>query len=624
MTTAKGYNGKVLFVDLASCSIKEESLPEKVYRDFIGGQGLGVRILYERMRPRADPLGSDNMLGFVVGPLTGTGIHGARYQLVGKSPLTGGWGDANSGGSLGAELKASGYDGVFFSGMSPKPVYLFLNDGRAELKDASHLWGKDTIETEEIIRDELGDKRIKVACIGPGGEAKSLLAAVMHEGGAAARSGLAAVMGSKRLKALAIRGTKKVLLANPERFATLRRDYLKSVKETQHPKAKVYKTWGTCGFTSSTCIAGDIPIKNWSLYGEEGFPSHAKISGDEVTKYQTKRHACLGCPLGCKGWFRIKTKSYGVIESAKPEYETLAMLGSDCLIDDLEAIAKANDLCNRYGLDTIGVGATIAFAMECYERGVITNKDTSGVELTWGNGAAMVAMVGKMARREGFGAVLADGNKFAAERIGKGSEKWAIHIGGQDIPAHDPRVTLGFGWGYVCDATPGRHTSSLVKQNHDGGISFVTSPELRLLKLDSLDLEANALIYATCSDLDRFWTSAGLCLFALVPETLPLVEAISAVTGWDFTLAEGLKAGRRIATLRQAFNIREGVNTSEWHLPERLAATPATGPTKGRKVDFKAMKAKGYAALGCDAKTGKPLESTLQELGLKELAGHLP
>ncbi len=620
---AKGYNGKVLFVDLTSGSIKEESLPEKTYRDFIGGQGLGARILYERMKPKVDPLGPDNILGFLVGPLTGTGIHGARYQMVGKSPLTGGWGDANSGGSLAAELKAAGYDGVFFTGISPKPVYLFLNDGKAELKDASHLWGKDTVETEEGIRGELGDKRIKVACIGPAGEAKSLLAAVMHEYCAAARSGLPAVMGSKRLKAFATRGTKKVPIADPGRFAALRRDYLKSVKETEHPWAKMLKTWGTCSFTSPLMGMGDVPIKNWTLYGEEGFPNHGKINGDDafIAKYQTKKHACLGCPLGCKGWFRIKTKSYGVVEGAKPEYETLANFGSNCLNDDLEAIAKANDLCNRYGLDTIGVGAGIAFAMECYERGVITKQDTDGIELTWGNAAAIVAMVEKIARRQGFGAVLADGTKLAADRIGKGSEKWAMHMGGQDVPAHDPRVSTGYTWGYVCDATPARHTSSQVKDGLDKGV--LTSPKLDLPKPDILDMEANAPLYATCSDVGRLWTSAGLCIFGLYPETLPLAEVMSAVTGWDFTLAEGLKAGRRIQTLRQAFNIREGINTSEWRLPERLAAVPSTGPIKGRKVDFNAMKANGYRALGWDAETGKPLESTLKELGLKELVGQL-
>lgn len=624
MTMAKGYNGKVLFVDLTSGSIKEESLPEKTYRDFIGGQGLGARILYERMRPKADPLGPDNMLGFLVGPLTGTGIHGAKFQVVAKSPLTGGWGDSNCGGSFGVELKAAGYDGVFFSGISPKPVYLFLHDGKAELKDASHLWGKDTTETEQIIRDELGDKRVKVACIGPAGEAKSLLACIRHEGGAAGRSGMGAVMGSKRLKALATRGTKKVPIADPERFDALRKDYLKSVKVTEHPWAITFRKWGTCGFTSASLIDADAPIKNWRLFGEEGLPNHGKISDDEVTKHQTKKHACLGCPLGCKGWYRIKTTSYGVIESSKPEYETLAMLGSDCLIDDLEAIARANDLCNHYGIDTISTGSVVGFAMECYQRGVITKADTDGIELTWGNGAAMVAIVEKIARREGFGAVLADGSKLAAERIGKGSERWAIHIGGQDVPAHDPRVSIGYCWGYVCDPTPARHTSAQVMHTHlDGGVPFPTSAELQLPKFDPLDMAANAPVYATCSDLDRLWTSAGLCIFGLSPETLPLAEVMSAVTGWDFTLAEGLKAGRRIQTLRQAFNIREGVNTSQWRLPERLAVAQDAGPYEGRELDFDAMKANGYRALGWDAETGRPLESTLRGLGLKELVGQL-
>ena len=622
---AKGYNMKVLFGDLTSGSIKEESLPEKVYRDFIGGQGLGVRILYERIKPKADPLGPDNILGFVVGPLTGTGIHGARYQVVAKSPLTGGWGDANCGGSLAAELKAAGYDGVFFSGISPTPVYLFLNDGKAELKDASHLWGKDTVEAEESIRDELGDKQVKVACIGPGGEAKSLLATIMHDRCAAGRSGLGAVMGSKRLKAFVVKGTKKVPLADPERFASLRRNYLKSVKKTEHPVAVVFRDRGTSGFTSHLIVIGDAPVKNWTLFGEEGFPSHSKIDGDEVIKYQVKKHTCVGCPIGCKGWVRVEKGPYAISEGAKIEYETLTMLGSNCLIDDLEALNKANELCNRYGLDTIGVGATIAFAMECYERGVITKEDTDGIELIWGNADAMIAMVEKIARREGFGVVLADGSKRAAERIGKGSEQWAIHIGGQDIPAHDPRVSLGMARGYVCDPAPARHTCSMFMHLHlDARVPFVVSSELNLPELDPLDVEANAPIYAICSDLDRLWTSAGLCIFGLVPETLPLVEVISAVTGWDFTLAEGLKAGRRIQTLRQAFNIREGVDTSEWRLPERLVSVPATGPIEGVKVDFRAMKEKGYEALGWDAKTGKPLESTLQELGLKELVGHLP
>ncbi len=620
----KGYNGKVLFVDLTSGSIKEESLPEKVYRDFIGGQGLGVRILYERMKPKADPLGPDNMLGFLVGPLTGTGIHGTRFQVVAKSPVTGGWGDANSGGSLAGELKAAGYDAVFFSGISPKPVYLFLKDGKAELKDASHLWGKDTIDTEESIQNELGDKRVGVSCIGPAGEAKSLMACLRHNGCAAGRSGLGAVMGSKRLKAFAVRGTKPVSIADPERFATLRRDYLKSVRDSEHSWVTNFRDYGTCGITSDAIVDGDGPVKNWSLYGEKAFPTHAKIDGVEVIKYQTRKHACTGCPLGCKGWVTMGKGAYAVKDSSKLEYETLTMIGSNCMVDDLEAISKANDICNRLGIDTISTGASIAFAMECYERGVITKEDTDGIELEWGSGKALVAMTEKIGRREGFGAVLADGSKPAAERIGKGSMEWSMHVGGQDVPAHDPRVSYGFGWTYICDPTPARHTSAIFKTAHDGRAEVSITSKLNLPKPDKLDAEANAPIYAICSDLDRLWTSVGLCIFGVVPETLPLAEVVSAVTGWDFTIAEGLKTGRRIQTLRQAFNFREGVRPSEWRLPKRLAAVVSQGPFAGRKVHFEAMKEKGYEALGWDGKTGRPLESTLKELKLKELVGALP
>ncbi len=612
-----GYNGKILFVNLTSGSIKEESPPEKVYREFIGGQGLGTRILYERMKPNIDPMGPDNMLGFVTGPLTGTGIHGARFQTVTKSPVTGGWGDANSGGSFAPEFKAAGYDGVFFSGISAKPVYLFLHDGKAEIKDASHLWGKDTIETEEGIRKELGDERVKVACIGPAGEKQALMACIRHEGSSAGRSGVGAVMGSKRLKAFVVRGTQKVPLADPEGFAALRKEYLQSVKETEHPFAMMFKKWGTCSFLSPCVEGADSPMKNWSLYGEENFPTHGQISTDSVIQYQYKKHACLDCPLACKGWLRIEGK-YGVVECSKVEYETLSMMGPNCMIDQLDAICKANDLCNRLGLDTIGTGSVIGFAMECYEKGAITKEDTGGIELTWGNGDALVTMTEKIGRREGFGDILADGSKRAAERIGKGSEAWAIHVGGQDMPAHDPRVSLGYGWGYATDPTPARHTATQVK---DGLMHGVPSSPMgfKIAEVDPLDVAGDAPEYAKCSGADKLWTSAGLCIFGLYPETMPLAEAISAATGWDFTLDEGIKAGQRIQTLRQAFNIREGVDTVAWKLPKRLTVPQNSGPNKGRKIDLAAMKEKGYEALGWDTKTGKPLDSTLERLGLKEL-----
>jgi len=619
----KGYMGKVLFVDLTSGIIKEKILPEKLYRDFIGGQGLGVRVLYEYMKPKADAFGLDNIIGFTTGLLTGAGFHGGRLQVVGKSPITGGWGDSNVGGTFGVSLKATGYDGVFFSGISPKPVYLFLNDGKAEIRDAGHVWGKDTIETESIIKEDLDDGKARVVCIGPAGEAKSLSAALMHEGCAAARSGLASVLGAKRLKAFAVRGTKKVQVADINRVAKLRKDYLKDVKNSKHVCVDLFKNWGTCSFFGDYLRMGDSPIKNWTLFGEEGFPNWAKLHGDAITQYQSEKHGCLGCPLGCKGWLTVEKGPFAVNKASKIEYETLGMLGSNLLIDDTEALIKANDLCNRYGIDTCTVGSVIGFAMECYERGVLTKKDTDGIELTWGNTVAMLSMVEKIGKREGFGAVLADGSKVAADCIGNGSEKWAIHVGGQDLPAHDPRTSVGHAWGYVCDPTPGRHTATQFMDSIHEGFPFVMSSELQFPEVDQLDLEASAPIYATCSDLDRLSTSAGLCWFGLFPETLPLIEAISAITGWDFTLTEGLTVGRRIQTLRQAFNIREGVNTSEWHIPERLAAAPEKGPIAGRKINFEAMKKMGYAALGWDAESGRPLESTLKDLGLRELVGQL-
>jgi len=618
-----GYNGKILSVDLTNGVIKEDSLPETDYRNFIGGVGLGVRILYERMKPRVDPLGPDNILGFLTGPLTGTGIHGARFQVVAKSPVTGGWGDANSGGSFAVAFKAAGYDAVFFSGISPKPVYLFLNNGRAELKDASHLWGKDTVKTEEAIPQELGDERVKVTCIGPAGEAKSLLACIRHEGSAAGRSGIGAVMGSKRLKAFVVRGTTKTEIADPERLAALRKEYLQSVKETDHPWVELCKEWGTCGATGGCIEAGDAPIKNWNMYGAEAFPTYQNLSGDEVIKYRVKKHACTGCPMACKAWVKVDKGPFGGYASSKPEYETVTMLGSNCLIDNIEAVGKANDICNRLGIDTIGTGSVIAFAMECYEHGLITKEDTEGIELTWGNADAMVKIVEKIGLREGFGAMLADGSKGASERIGKGAEKFAMHVGGQDMPGHDPRVSVAMGWGYICDPTPGRHTVSIGANVFWSGLEIPMSKDIGIPKLEDVyGIDLNAKVYAICSDMERFWWSAGLCAFAWWPETLPFVETMKAVTGWkDFTLEELQKTGRRIQTLRQAFNIREDIDTTEWRFPERLTIAPKKGPFAGKGIDAKAMKEKGYEALGWDPKTGKPLESTLEETGLEELLG---
>lgn len=618
-----GYNGKILFVDLIKGETKSQELDESIYRQFIGCLGLGVPIIYKNTAPGVDPLGPDSMFGFSVGPMTGNGLHGARFAVTGKSPMTGGWGDANCGGSFAVDLKNAGYDGVFFKGISPKPVYLFLKDGAVELRDASHLWGKDVYETEDSIKQELGDPRIKICSIGPAGERLAYSAAIMHDQSAAARSGLAAVMGSKRLKAFVVRGTIKVPVADPEKLAQLRKTFLQGVKNVAHPWGQALKTYGTPIFYDALIPPGSTPIKNFSVQGENSFPEYISCKADEFMKFRTRRHACLGCPIACKGWLELKDSKYGSVSGTVPEYETISMFGSDCLVSDLAAIVKANDLCNQYGLDTIEVGATIAFAIECYENGLIDNKDTGGIELKWGNADAVVAMTEKIVKREGLGDILADGVKIAADRIGKGSEKYAMHSGGQALPAHDPRSDIGLGWGYCCDATPGRHTTNHVKHSHDCKAAFTLSDRLNLPDLDPLDVDANAKINTICSAVDRVITSAGLCFFAMWTEQLPLVEAIVAVTGWDFTLEECIKAGRRIDTLRQAYNIREGVDTSKWKIPDRIAAVPTSGPMKGKKLQFNRMKVKGYEAMGWDPKTGKPLALTLDELGIRELVGDL-
>jgi aldehyde:ferredoxin oxidoreductase len=342
-----------------------------------------------------------------------------------------------------------------------------------------------------------------------------------------------------------------------------------------------------------------------------------------VLQYQYKKHGCHSCPMVCKGWLHMETK-YGLVECSKIEYETLSVMGPNCSVDDLGAILKANDLCNRLGLDTISNGSVIAFAMECYQRGVITKEDTGGLDLTWGNADALVELTEQIGRRTGFGAVLADGALFAARIIGKGSEAWALHVGGQDMPAHDPRITAAYGFGYVIDPTPGKHTVSQMKGGCDRGVNASPADFIQVT-LDPLDVEANAREHARNTAVDRLWDSMGLCMFAHYPETLPLTEAVIATTGWkDYSMDEGVKTGLRIQNLRQAFNIREGIDTSKWLLNERLIGPQTSGPNKGKKViDLIAAKVKGYEAMGWEA-TGRPKDSTLKELGLDELVGTLP
>jgi len=595
-----GYMGKVLFVDLSEGAIKEEVLEEQMCRDFIGGYGIGVRILYSRQKAGIDPLGSENTLGIIGGPLTGTLVPtGTRFGAVGKSPLTGGWGDANSGGFFGPYLKFAGFDAVFFTGISPKPVYLLIDSGKAEIKDAAGLWGKDTYETEDVLMAEYG-KQSRVACIGPAGEKLSLVASIMTDHGSAlGRSGLGAVMGSKKLKAVVARGTMEVPIADKAALTSLRMAHIKSW-QTPERSAHPMHQYGTSGMTYTSAHSGDSPVKNWGGIGIIDLPERAGLLPDAFAVRVEKLSGCWHCPVACKAIMKSGEGEYKYpAGSRRPEYETAAAFGSNCASSHTEAIIMVNDICNRAGLDTISAGTIIGFAMELYENGILTKKDTDGIDLKWGNHQAMVAMTEKVAKREGLGDILADGVKKAAEKIGNGAEKFAVHIGGQELGMHDPRLPRldqPVAARYQMDATPGRHTAGF------GPTSFRT----QIVNTSGVCF-FSGLNYAT-SESDRL-----------------LVGFLNAVTGWDYTLDELLKTSERIVNLRHAFNLREGINELKWPVHPRIVGKPphATGPLAGVTADIEAQVYWNLGALDWDRVTTKPSKAKLLSLGLDDVAKDL-
>ncbi len=594
-----GYIGRLLFVNLTNGTIREETPEERLYKDFIGGYGIGARILYSRQKGGADPLGPDNILGIITGPLTGTPTpFGCRYVVVGKSPLTGGWGDANCGADFGPYLKFAGYDGVFFSGIAPKPVYLFIDNGKAELKDASHLWGKSTYETEDILQSA-HDRTAKVMSIGPAGEKLSLVSCIItHKGSAAGRSGLGAVMGSKKLKAVVVKGEGKVPIADPEATEKLRKEYLPKISVA--PARNGLHNFGTCSHTDSSAHSGDTPVKNWGGVGVVELSDVSGLSKEHFNENVVNRNGCWRCPVACRGNLKEGFGEYKYPAGIKrPEYETAAAFGAMCLNTNAEAIVMANHICNYYGVDTISTGTIIAFAMECYAHGIITKKDTDGIDLKWGNHQAMVAMTEKLVKREGFGDVLADGVKKAAERIGKGAEEFAVHIGGQELGLHDPKFDFpGFAGTptsakYVMDAAPGKHV---------GGFGPTHWPWLVI-------------------------NAAGLCLHVntMFNGGQYAADFLRVVTGWDRSLEEVLKCGERIGVMRHVFTLREGDNPLKRKVHGRIIGQPPqeVGPLAGVTTDLEGQVDNALTGLDWDKVTAKPSRKKLLELGLDDVAAEL-
>jgi aldehyde:ferredoxin oxidoreductase len=619
-----GYAGKMLFVDLGDGSMREADVPEKMCREFIGGYGFGIRVLYEQMKPGVDPLGEENMLGFVAGVLTANPIPGSgRYGVVTKSPLTGAWCESNGGGTFGPALKTAGYDAIFFKGIAPRPVYFLLKDGKAELRDASALLGKDTYETEDALLSKTGDDKLKIACIGQAGEARSLLAGIVNEKGRiAARGGVGAVMGSKNLKAVAIKGgTKQIGVGDRAKLKRAQENFMSLI--TANEFAKGLTAAGTGGAVSFLISIGDSPVKNWRMTGADAMPTANRLDSGNMEKYKKSGYACQACPIKCGAVIEQKEGPFAIPgEVHRPEYETIAALGNLLVNDNQEAVIKATDICNRYGIDTISTGTAIAFAMECFENGLISQADADGLDLTWGNADAIVALTEKIARRDGFGALLADGPTKAAERIGKGSEVYSVAVRGKGLAFHDARMSPAGGTAFIADANPAHHMNSSITGMLENGAPVGSDPALQVPKMEAFaDFDKKGSIYAIGAAYHQLLDSAGMCALYAVNTTPPNVaELIAGVTGWDFRWEEALKAGRRVLTLRQAFNAREGLTPDQFDLPKRIKDEPL--PVKAGappKIDFQALKEGYFSAMGWDIKTGMPSRQVLAELGLDEL-----
>ncbi|MBW2545192.1 MAG: aldehyde ferredoxin oxidoreductase family protein [Deltaproteobacteria bacterium] len=647
----KGYMGKILTVDLTAGDIKEEIIPDDVYEKYLSGMGLAAYILYNRIPAGADPLGPDNILGFVSGLLTGTGsLFAGRWMVVGKSPLTGGWGDANCGGNFSPAIKRCGYDGIFFKGISSKPVYLYIENGKARLRDASHVWGRDTVEAEKMLLED-APAGARVALIGPSGEKLSLISGICNDGGRmAARSGLGAVMGAKRLKALVLAGAKRIPVHNREGIKKLSRKcnkwvqfqppfvpgsmmpyigaFMRVMPTVLAQDGILYKIflrkWGTGSMNQMSIEMGDSPIKNWKGNNEDFGPKKSVTTRPDVfTDREMIKYHCYSCPLGCGGICSM-TGKYS--ETHKPEYETVLALGGLCMNEDVDSIFHLNETLNRAGMDTISAGGTVAFAIECYEEGILTKKDTDGLELSWGNSDAIIALIDKMVSREGVGDILADGSRIAARKLGKEAERLTIHAGGQELAMHDGRNDPGFALHYSVEPTPGRHTigSGLYYEMFQLWKKVKGLPKVGLLYFKGSKYvvdEEKAVRGAACSKFMNVLNGAGLCMFGsfLGTKKIPTFEWLTEATGWNKTPEEYMEIGERIQTLRQAFNVKHGIEPKDFKLSGRAVGMPplSGGANKGRTVDIDKMMESYWGQFGWDTRTGKPGSECMARLDIE-------
>jgi len=600
--------GKMVIVNAKTGENEVRNIPEKLYREFLGGYGLGVALLMEHMDPAADPLGPGNILGFASGYLTGTGAYiASRFMVFGISPSTKGWGDSNCGAHFGRKMKQAGFDVILLTGLSEKPVYLLIDQGKVEFLDASFLWGKDTYQTEDLLIEKHG-KECSVVCIGPAGERMAAIAGISTEKGRfAARSALGAVMGAKKVKAIVVKGNIPITLGDPERMKALRKKHLPAFKEGF---AKELGKFGTPLFYQDGIELGDTPFKNWSSSIDE-WQSKGNNEAERLLGYQKKRYACDGCPIACGGHVKIDKGPFKTeTDVHKVEYETMGVFGANLLNQDLEALIKINDICNRYGIDTISTGGLCSYAFECYQNGYITKKDTGGLELSWGNAAAIVALVEKIAKADGIGAVLSKGFEEAVKVFGPETAEFAMAVRNEGLPAHDPRWSKDLALTYYFDATPARHTQGCT-----------TFPVAGYEMAEGEEAAVQAKAHHDNVNWYHVLSSSGLCIFGfsvLDYKTLP--DFLEAADGSKWTMAELEKIGHRIAVLRHIFNLKAGINPKDFKFPARVLGNPPlqSGETRGVSIDLEAMLKAYLKEAGFDTETAIPGKEVLAELGLSK------
>lgn len=599
-----GWAGTILRVNLSEGAIQKEALNRNDAKLYLGGRGLATKIMIDEVDPQVDPLSPENKLIFMTGPLTGTmAASPGRYMVISKAPLTGTIGCANSGGHFGPELKFAGYDGIIFEGKAEKPVYLWINDDEVELRSAEHLWGKDVFETTDQVLEETAEDA-RVACIGPAGEKGVLFATVMNDKNrAAGRTGMGAVMGSKNLKAIVVRGTKSVEVADPEKFKEVSTDARRKLKE--HPvTGEGLPTYGTGVLVNILNEIGALPTRNWRDGGI--FEKAEDISGEALTeKYLVRNKGCFGCSIGCGRLTKIpegKFKSFG----EGPEYEAEWSYGAACGVGDLAAICKANFLCNELGLDPITMGATIACAMEMYEKGILT-KEEVGRELNFGDADAIVELTRMTGLREGFGDELALGSYRLAEKYGH--PELSMSVKKQEMPAYDARGVQGMGLSYATSNRGGCHVRGYMTSVEVLGI-----PE----KLDPLVTDEKAGWLKIFQDLTAVVDSTGICLFTTFAIGLPEVaNMLRAAVGWTTSDEEILQIGERIWNLERLFNLRAGFTKADDTLPPRLMEEPLpSGPAKGKVNELEVMLKEYYQVRGWNEE-GVPTEEKMAELSLR-------